>query len=236
MQADATSGVLSGVNGSPNLLLHVGSGSPPPPPPPECTENCDALVQWVSPVSVDTRNGNRSRGTVTVQVVDANGPLAGATVVGRWTATGSQESGVTGTDGMVEFRTGWLRNVPSWEFCVLSVSAPGLEDKSNRECSPHGERWPDDGGGDPPPPDPGADPPSELSVSTALRGRNYRAELSWTGGAATVDIERNESVVATVSNAGSYTDNLGKSPPASVSYRVCNAGTNDCTESVGVSF
>ncbi|MCL7965619.1 MAG: S8 family serine peptidase [marine benthic group bacterium] len=236
MQSDATSGVLSDVRGSPDLLLHVGSGGTPPPPPPECTENCDALVQWVSQVSVSTRNGNRSRGTVTVQVVDANGPVAGATVTGRWTADGTQESGTTGTDGMVEFRTGWLRNVSTWELCVLSVAASGLGDGSSGECSPHGEPWPDGGGGDPPPPpDPGADAPADLSVSTVLKGRNYRAELSWTGGAATVDIERNGSVVATVSNSGSYTDNLGKTP-ASVSYRACNAGTNDCTGSVDASF
>ena len=236
IQGDATAGVVTDTRGSPNLLLHVGDGGGTPPPP-GCEPDCPtADVQWVSPISVTTRNGGRSSGAVTVQIVDASGPLGGAVVNGSWILNGSQEiavSGTTGADGTIEFKTGTLRNVDSWGFCVVTVSAAGLDDGSGGECSPFGSRW--SGGGDPPP-DGGGDPPSTLAVSTEQKGPNWRANLTWNGGGASVDVFRNNVRIATVSNAGSYTDNLGKNPPASAGYRVCDAGTSDCSGTVTVNF
>jgi hypothetical protein len=193
-------------------------------------------VQWISPITVKTRNGGRESGAVTVQIVDADGPLGGATVNGLWTVNSSQEiadAGTTGADGTIEFKTGTMRGVQSWDFCVVSVSAAGLDDGSAGECSPSGSQW--SGGGDPPPV--GADdPPSTLAVSTVQKGPNWRANLTWSAGAASVDVIRNGSRIATVSNTGSYADNLGKNAPGSAAYEVCNAGTADCTGTVTVSF
>lgn len=233
MQADATAGVISNVNGSPNLLLHVTpDGSPPPPPDPGCEPDCpDATVSWVSDIAVKVKNGGRASGSVTVQIVDDGDPpvpLAGATVNGVWTVNGSSNypaSGTTGADGLVDFTSSTIKNAETFRFCVTTLAADGYGDGSGGECDGYG----DPVGVDPPPPDPGAQPPTNLTVSTGLRGKNHRAELSWEGGGATVDVKLNGSTIATVSNGQSYTDNLGKTPSGSYTYQVCNAGSSDCT-------
>ena len=71
--------------------------------------------------------------------------------------------------------------------------------------------------------------PTDLTVQWKDKGR-VRADLTWTGGDSTVDIYRDGSPIATVSNSGTYRD----AEPGD-SYRVCNTGKTtaaDCTDDV----
>jgi len=237
MQSDATSGVISNAAGSPNLLLHVSAGGDPPPDP-GCVTNCPtAFVRWISEVDTTARKGGRASGTVTVQIVDeTDEALSGVTVDGSWNLNLGDNyrtsSGTTGADGMVEFSTGTIKNATTFEFCVTSLSAPDHEDGSDGECSQFGEPV----GVDPPPPPPGADPPTDLKAAKAQRGKNQRVELTWNAGGPTVEVKLNSSTIATVSNSGSYTHNVGKTPSGPYPYQVCNAGTADCTLIVTVNY
>lgn len=71
--------------------------------------------------------------------------------------------------------------------------------------------------------------PSNLTVT--LSGRRMRPDhnLSWSGGGDTVDILRNGQLVHTGPNTGSYTQVVLVSRGTS-SWRVCNAGTTECTD------
>jgi hypothetical protein len=87
-------------------------------------------------------------------------------------------------------------------------------------------------GGEEPPPD--ATAPQDLTATVRPQG-NVRVDLSWTGGAATVDIWRSQNggaqnLLATTSNSGSYRDHLGRNSSGDYTYRVCNAGTNNCAQ------
>lgn len=96
-----------------------------------------------------------------------------------------------------------------------------------------------DGGGTEPPPPPPADvAPSSLSA-TVLKGRNGSGtRLNWTAGTATqVDILRNNAVVATVSNSGSYTDSFVGPKRSTATYKVCAAGSSTaCSNEASVRF
>ena len=83
------------------------------------------------------------------------------------------------------------------------------------------------GGNEPPP----ASTPSDLTGSKSRKGKNYKYTLSWTGGAATVDVYRNGAKVDTVNNSGSATDTHSGS---SATYQVCNAGSTDCSASINL--
>ena len=78
--------------------------------------------------------------------------------------------------------------------------------------------------------------PSDISLSvTASKVKGNRtAVLSWSGAAASVDVFRNGSKIATVGGT-SFTDNLGKGG-GTATYQVCNAGTSTCSNSVTAVF
>ena len=90
----------------------------------------------------------------------------------------------------------------------------------------------------PTPDDPTPLPPdaaTALVVSVHAQG-TVKMDLSWSGGASTVAIQRKNpnsttfTTLATTSNNGSYRDNLGRNPPSGTyTYRVCNAGTSTCS-------
>jgi hypothetical protein len=63
-------------------------------------------------------------------------------------------------------------------------------------------------------------------------------DLSWNGAtSANVDIYRNGVVIATVpSNPSSYTDSTGQKGRATFTYKVCEAGTQNCSNQVTVTF
>ena len=76
-----------------------------------------------------------------------------------------------------------------------------------------------------------------LSVVNASKGKNKRANLTWSGSsAASVDVYRDGVIVATTANDGLHTDVLPKGTTGSRTYRVCNAGTASCSNDASVTF
>ncbi len=73
-----------------------------------------------------------------------------------------------------------------------------------------------------------------LSVTITKQGPNKRANLSWTGGASSVDVFRNGAFVQTVAGT-TFTDNLGRTSGTNT-YKVCNAGTTTCSADVTRTF
>jgi subtilisin family serine protease len=92
------------------------------------------------------------------------------------------------------------------------------------------------GGGDPTTPPP---PSGEFTLTgegTKVQGR-WRADLSWSGSSASqIDVLRDGSMIATESNTGSYTDQTNFRGGGSLTYRVCEAGTSTCSNSVTIQF
>jgi hypothetical protein len=82
--------------------------------------------------------------------------------------------------------------------------------------------------------------PSQITLTGS--GRKVHGfdtvNLSWSGAtSANVDIYRNGVVIATVLNMpSSYTDNTGQKGKATFTYKVCEAGTQNCSNQVTVSF
>ncbi|MEO7931085.1 MAG: S8 family serine peptidase [Lysobacter sp.] len=61
--------------------------------------------------------------------------------------------------------------------------------------------------------------------------------LAWTAGAVTVDIYRNGSKVkSATSNTGSYVDLVKLNGSGTVTYKVCSAGTSDCSANATASY
>jgi len=236
MQDRATPGRISGAgSGTPNLLLYssdgTGGGGP-------CASGCpDAEVDRVSDVTIKTNRGNNGSGTVTVWVAEVGGAaLSGVTVNGSWTVNANQgymtSSGTTGSDGSVTLSTGGIRFATDFDFCVTGLSGAVHDATTYSSTQPCAGYDSGSGPGDPPGGDPVAGAPTNLSVSFEQKGKNWRANLSWSDGASSVDIYEGGSLIAGgISNNHSYTDNLGKQPAPSYTYEVCNAGSmTDCAE------
>lgn len=70
-----------------------------------------------------------------------------------------------------------------------------------------------------------------------VKGRQ-KADLAWSGATtADVDVYRDGSVIATVQNSGSYTDNIDhRGGNAVYTYKVCEAGTATCSNEAVVAF
>src|SRR5262249_5691528 len=85
-----------------------------------------------------------------------------------------------------------------------------------------------------------APPPGQITLTGS--GRKVHGfdtvDLSWSGAtSASVDIYRNGGVIATVpSSPGSYTDNTGQKGKATFTYKVCEAGTQNCSNQATVRF
>jgi PKD repeat protein len=76
-----------------------------------------------------------------------------------------------------------------------------------------------------------------LVALNASKGKNKRANLTWSGSsAASVDVYRDGVIVATTANDGLHTDVLPKSTTGTRTYRVCNAGTATCSNNASVAF
>jgi hypothetical protein len=62
-------------------------------------------------------------------------------------------------------------------------------------------------------------------------------DLPWSpAGAGNIDVYRNGGVVATTANDGFYTDSPGGRGHATYTYKVCQAGTQTCSNQVTVTF
>jgi len=74
-------------------------------------------------------------------------------------------------------------------------------------------------------------------VVTPRKNKNVRfADLKWEGAASTnVDVYRNDGVVATTANDGTYTDKLAATV-TTATYKVCEAGTSTCSNEVTVTW
>lgn len=65
-----------------------------------------------------------------------------------------------------------------------------------------------------------------LTTYGYVRGKTCKVDLEWSGSSATsVDIYRNGQFLTTVSNSGSYSDNLGKDITGDFTYQVCDPAT-----------
>ena len=76
-----------------------------------------------------------------------------------------------------------------------------------------------------------------------LSARGYKVQgrqtvdLTWSGAtSSTVDIYRNNALIANTLNDGFYTDSIGAHGHGTYTYRVCNAGTQTCSNQVTVTF
>jgi serine protease len=96
-----------------------------------------------------------------------------------------------------------------------------------------------------PSPTPTATPtatPTPSQITLTASGRKVHGidtvDLSWSGAtSANVDIYRNGGIIATVPNTpSSYTDSTGQRGHATFTYKVCEAGTQNCSNQVTVTF
>lgn len=80
-------------------------------------------------------------------------------------------------------------------------------------------------------------PAGDISLSTSgyrSKGKN-KVDLSWSGASTTnVDIYRNGSLYRTTANDGAYTDSFRTY--GSYTYKVCDEGTNNCSDESTVTF
>ena len=64
-----------------------------------------------------------------------------------------------------------------------------------------------------------------------------KADLSWSGtGATNVDVFRDSTKIATTANDGAHTDNINNKGGGSYTYKICDQGTNTCSNEAVVAF
>src|SRR5438874_9945081 len=83
--------------------------------------------------------------------------------------------------------------------------------------------------------------PTPLQITLTARGYKVHGlqtvDLSWTGAtSSSIDVYRNGLLVATVPNNRLYTDHPNGRGHATYTYRVCEAGTGNCSNQVTVTF
>ncbi|PYK25012.1 MAG: hypothetical protein DME59_11640, partial [Verrucomicrobia bacterium] len=83
--------------------------------------------------------------------------------------------------------------------------------------------------------------PTPGAITLSARGKKVgginTSRLTWTGATSpNVDVNRDGVVIATVANTGTYTDSTGTTGRASFTYKVCEAGTQTCSNEVTVRF
>jgi serine protease len=81
--------------------------------------------------------------------------------------------------------------------------------------------------------------PEQITLSAngyKVKGR-HTVDLSSTGAtSSSIDVYRNGVLVATVPNSGFYTHQIGARGRGSYTYKVCEAGTQNCSNQVTVRF
>ena len=91
----------------------------------------------------------------------------------------------------------------------------------------------------PPPPPPPPPPPAQitLTLSTSKTSTARLVDLRWSGATSSnVDIYRNGTKRATVSNSGRYTDQFSRNAHGTYRYKVCVAGGQTCSSEKTISF
>ncbi|GAB3360881.1 trypsin-like serine peptidase [Lysobacter tyrosinilyticus] len=83
----------------------------------------------------------------------------------------------------------------------------------------------------------GGTPPTSLAATSSRVKSTLTVNLGWSNGSGTnVDVYRDASVIATTANDGSYTDSVRVRKSGSFTYKVCNAGTAECSNTVTVNY
>ena len=81
--------------------------------------------------------------------------------------------------------------------------------------------------------------PAQITLSAQgylVRGKRT-ADLSWSGATSNrVDVYRNGALTVTTRNDGFYTDKIGGPPPGTFTYKICNAGSQTCSNEDTVTF
>ncbi|EOZ98616.1 Alkaline serine exoprotease A precursor [Indibacter alkaliphilus LW1] len=178
----------------------------------------------------------------------------GASITAAWHTSNTATNTISGTSMASPHVAGvaalYLQSNPSASaqavYNFLSDTSTKNKVTNSRTTNNHllyslgtssGEDDGDNGGDDG---DNGGDDPSasiDLSGSgTKVQGR-WRASLSWSGAnSSQVDIYREGSKIATVNNSGSYTDQTNLRGSGTLTYTVCEVGTDVCSNSVTISF
>jgi serine protease len=85
--------------------------------------------------------------------------------------------------------------------------------------------------------------PTPTPAQTTLAAHGYKVhgrqtvDLSWTGATSSdVDVYRNGVLIVTTLNDGFYTDSVGRRGRATYTYKVCNAGSQTCSNQATVTF
>ena len=82
-------------------------------------------------------------------------------------------------------------------------------------------------------PSPASPGPSLAAIGYKVKGKQA-VDLSWSSAAGDVDIVRDGTVIATLTSdqngSGAWTDNIGVKGGGSYAYKVCDAGTSDCSD------
>lgn len=80
-------------------------------------------------------------------------------------------------------------------------------------------------------------PTNLVATKKAIRRISYKITLTWSGGGTAVDLYRNGSVyVSRLANSHQFVDTFRNTGTGSVNYKICNAGTTDCTSTVTVNY
>src|SRR6059058_1148509 len=84
-------------------------------------------------------------------------------------------------------------------------------------------------------------PTATPAIALRARGRTVHgqraADLRWSGAnSSNVDIYRNTVQIVTTANDGAYTDRIGGSGQGTFTYKVCEAGTQTCSNEATVTF
>lgn len=111
------------------------------------------------------------------------------------------------------------------------VQAKAASDYLSGNCTGGDNGGGDNGGGDNP-------PPADIELNATgykSKGEKY-VDLTWTGSSSEVDVYRDATVIATLSNS-SYTDFIDSKGGGTYVYQVCEANsTAVCSASISVSF
>ena len=83
--------------------------------------------------------------------------------------------------------------------------------------------------------------PTAGPITLSARGKKVgginTSRLTWSGATSSnIDVNRDGIVIATVPNNGHYNDSTGTTGQATFTYKVCEAGTQTCSNTVTVSF
>lgn len=133
---------------------------------------------------------------------------------------GAVAASLSAGDGAIAFTDSGLTPATNYWYWVIAFNGGGSDGCSNAVLVQ-------------------TEPGSLISASAQgykVKGQQV-VDLSWSGATgASVDILRNGSVINTVSNSGSYTDQTGVKGSASYRYQVCESGSSNCSDEINVIF